>query len=144
MFQEPGSASLRERISEARRESADGLAWEMDREQVLPVVEKLARGHVAYEEYPRLAGPTSISIHPLACMSELERREFEDGAGCGRLFPELGSLALARVSKEAFEDSWVEVQTGRYRYSFSVFDTHLSVRIVVREYLACEAIWDCA
>lgn len=37
---------------------------------------------------------------------------------------------------------WVEVQPGRYRYASADYRDGFSVKIVIREYLACEAWWN--
>jgi hypothetical protein len=36
---------------------------------------------------------------------------------------------------------WVEVQSGRHRYHAFEEDDGAVVRIVLSEYLACEAVW---
>lgn len=77
-------------------------------------------------------------------MSEEQFRSFNTVPFEG-LFPEIGSRAFLRtvvVSKNVFtyENGWLTVQEGRYRYSISWSD-RIAVRMVLSEYLACEVIW---
>ena len=135
------SAALRERITAARREAATGPAWEMDPQRVQRVVMKLARGHVAFEEYARLSEPSSINFAPLVLMSAETRCWFESGYDGSPLLPEVGSRALGRIAKDASGSGWIDVQPGRYRYAFTAHRAGVSVRLVIREYLACSVSW---
>lgn len=137
------SAALRERITATRREGVTGPAWEMDRQRVQKVVMKLARGHVAFEEYPRLSEPASVNFVPLLLMSPETRCRFESGYDGSPLLPEVGSRALGRIAQDASGSVWVDVQPGRYRYALTADSTGVSVRLVIREYLACSVSWAC-
>jgi hypothetical protein len=74
-------------------------------------------------------------------MSE-EKREGFEGARETRLLPEVGSRALQRllIVPGAAHGDWIDVQKGRYRYMTSQA-SGLMVRMVIREYLACEIVW---
>jgi hypothetical protein len=103
---------------------------------------KLARGHAAFEiNEPQLDEPASIFVEPFENMGEEDRDGFEHAPET-RLFPEVGSRAMQRlitIPGSAHGD-WVEVQEGTYRYMTSQA-CGLMVRIVIREYLACEVVW---
>ena len=134
-------------IEAGRREEVGGrLIWEPDFARVRNVVLKLARGHVAYElGEPQLGEPEHLGFIPLCAMSPEERDVFEanpDPELSG--WPEIGSRAFLRIAvvgKEAFpDDVWQVVQPDRYRYWVSASGA-AHVRMVLSEYLACEAAW---
>ena len=137
-----GSVALFERLSAAERRLEDGPAWEMEGERVRRIVLKLAKGHAAFEHQWHLPEPNTIAIAPLHAMREDERAQFEQGDSGLRLLPELGSMALRRTALSAGTSQWVEVQHGRYRYTSAIYLNGFSVRLVIREYLACEVWWD--
>ncbi|NMM43601.1 hypothetical protein HH303_03870 [Rhodospirillaceae bacterium KN72] len=117
----------------------------MDQQRVDIVVLKLARCHVAFElNEPRIDTPKYLSVRPLTLMTDLERDEFENGGHGLAVWPEVGSRAMQLVisaDDDAFSEGWLVVQPSRYRFHTSQ-DDGLCVRIVIREYLACEVRWD--
>lgn len=139
---------LHRRIEGARkRDESDSLLWEPEAARVRNVILKLARGHAAYELYPKLDEPTVVSFVPLQILSEEERLAFELlTADKLDLWPEIGSRAFLRAfgkSPDRLEHSgdWIVVQRGRYRYAVSEADGVI-VRMVLSEYLACEVVWE--
>ena len=42
---------------------------------------------------------------------------------------------------DAFDEGWLVVQEGNYRFRTSQANG-LTVKIVLREYLGCEVVWD--
>jgi hypothetical protein len=111
------------------------------------VVLKLARGHAAYELYPKFENPDHISIFPLPALDDRARQTFEGGDGnVVEPWPEIGSRAFMRASgakPDLFSQigDWIIVQPDRYRYA--VKETGgISVRIVLSEYLGCEVFWE--
>jgi hypothetical protein len=142
-----GNPSLQRRIEYSRRkDEADSLFWEAEIDRLRKVVSKLARGHAAYELYPKIEEPLQVTFAPLLTLSEVERNAFENVAS-GRLalWPEIGSRAFLRACGETpdrLERSrdWVVVQPGRYRYSAVEMDG-VFVKIVLSEYLACMVFW---
>jgi len=78
-------------------------------------------------------------------MSESERAAFErteDGDLAG--FPEVGSRAMQRllvVDPGVFSEGWITVQDGNYRFNVSD-ENGMAVKIVLREYLACQIVWE--
>lgn len=134
-------------IDAGRRKNLFGdLEWETDSARVRNVVLKLARGHVYYElGEPQFGEPEQLWFVPLEVMSAEQREAFEANTGSGlAAWPEIGSRAFHRVSvvgPEAFiDDGWQVVQPGRYRYWVS-WSGEARVRMVLSEYLACEAAW---
>lgn len=77
---------------------------------------------------------------------ELDRFEERPDPGAVELgvWPEVGSRMMSRLliaENEVFDEGWLVVQEGRYRYKLN-WHAGLDVRIVIREYLACQIIWD--
>ena len=132
-------------LMKAKLESGGEVTWRFDASRVENVVLKLARGHAAYElNEPKLAKPDALWFKPLIVMGDREREEFEIEEVGPSVWPEIGSRAMNRlliVGDKVFEEGWLLVQQGRYRYRTSQ-DSGLRVRMVLREYLACEVIWE--
>jgi hypothetical protein len=110
------------------------------------VVLKLARGHAAYEyNQPQLQEPECFEVRPLCVMSETERSAFESVQEEGLAgWPEVGSRAMQRLivaGADVFSEGWIVVQDGNYRFHVSE-EGGLAVKIVLREYLACQVIWE--
>jgi hypothetical protein len=143
-----GNPALQRRIEASRRrDQADNLLWQPEINRVRKIVLKLARGHVAYELYPKLDEPLEVTFVPLPTLSEEEQSAFENlTSGRLDLWPEIGSWAFRRASgkgPDRFEQSgdWVVVQPGRYRYA-AVETGGLLVKVVLSEYLACAVSWE--
>jgi hypothetical protein len=137
---------LLERLKRAKSEGDGGPVWSVENDRVMAVVLKLARGHGAYEyNEPRLKAPDYISVKPLATMLDGERGTFEDSATefvAG--WPEVGTRAIQRllvVGSDVFQEGWHIVQDGNYRFRVSQ-EEGLTVKIVLREYLACHVVWE--
>ena len=136
---------LRGQIERSKCESESKLERQPEHARVENVVIKLARGHAAFElNEPQLTKPDSVRIVPLLCFHDHERTEFEGSAGDLELWPEVGSRAMIRLiegPEDAFTDGWLIVQPDRYRYRTSQLGG-LAIRLVIREYLAAEVVWD--
>lgn len=140
------NGSLIRRLKRARSEGEDGPVWSIENDRIRTVVLKLARAHAAYEyNEPRLGEPDQIDFRPLLAMRGDEREEFErteEGMLAG--WPEVGSRAMQRlliVRSDVWQEGWLVVQDGNYRFRISEEDG-LTVKIVLREYLACQVAWD--
>jgi len=142
--------ALRYRIEDARkRDEADNSLWETEADRIRNVVLKLARGHAAYELYPKLEEPSIVGFAPLQILSDDRIFAFEQVAGGDRigLWPDIGSRSFRRAFGKSpdrlpFTGGWVVVQPDRYRYV--VVETGgVLVRMVLSEYPACEVVWDC-
>jgi hypothetical protein len=139
---------LQNRIASSMRIGLDDTPlWEPEFERVLNVVLKLARGHAAYELYPKFENPDHISVFPLSALDDRERQTFEGGDGnVVEPWPEIGSRAFMRASgakPDLFPQigDWIIVQPDRYRYAVKE-SGGISVRIVLSEYLGCEVSWE--
>jgi len=142
------NAALQRRIGASQRKDRTGnLLWRPEFERIRKVLLKLARGHVAYELYPKLEEPNRVVFAPLSTLSLQERRAFEDAnLGDLTLWPEIGTRAFLRASDKRpnqFEQKgdWILVQPGRYRYAVAETSGVL-VRMVLSEYLACLVLWE--
>jgi hypothetical protein len=133
------------RLQNSRSTVTSTPVWNIENDRVRRVVIKLARGHVAYElNEPQLEDPDDLEFRPLPTLTDMERDRFEASSGSLTApWPEVGSRSLQRmlvVGSEVYEPGWIEVQGGNYRYSVSQ-DGGPTVKIVLREYLACEVRW---
>jgi len=144
-----GNPALKCRINSSRREDeADNCLWQPETDRVRRMVLKLARGHAAYELYPKIEEPLEVYYAPLSTLSQEEKTAFENTL-FGELYPpwpEIGSRAFLRAcgkNPDGFDQSgdWVVVQPDRYRYA--VVETGgVLVRVVLSEYLACFVAWE--
>lgn len=136
------SKKLQRRLSQSRRVTKDGIAWEVEMGRLKNVVVKLAKGHCSFENVPQNYLPTTVSIKPLVALTPETRQQFESTGHPLAIFPEIGSRAFIRIFESDSTESgnsWIEVQQDRYRYAFSTLnDGTTIVKIVLRNYLACE------
>lgn len=140
-----GNPSLLARLQQARADGEDGPVWAVENDRVNRVILKLARCHAAFElNEPQLQEPSHIGVKPLPLMTEDERAAFEDQDGAFEIWPEVGSRAMQRMivaGTDVFSEGWLVVQEGNYRFRVSQTNG-LTVKIVLREYLGCEIVWD--
>jgi hypothetical protein len=145
------NSRLAERLRKLRVVNENGIVeWRADTKRMAAVLLKLARGHVAYElNEPRPEEPKFFAFKPLFSMSEFERNAFEDDGprdlASEPFWPEVGSRAMQRmmvVGNMLLDEGWLIVQEDRYRFLPLQGAAGVGARIVVREYLACEVIWD--
>jgi hypothetical protein len=145
------TTSLRARIERGKREAKtigrdDLIVWRPEERRVQNVILKLARGHAFFElNEPMLDQPTRLLTTPLHLLADEDRGKFEASALEDfpiAPWPEVGSRAMQRLASGAdMVDGWVVVQPGRYRYQ-AIAAGFVSVKMVLRDYLAAEVIWD--
>jgi hypothetical protein len=139
------SSGLVTKLRRARSEGGGGTTWAVEHHRARNIVLKLARCHAAYElNEPELGEPAVVGFRPLPSFTAEERAAFEDEGGCEQAFwPEVGTRAMQRmlvVGANAYSEGWFVVQDGNYR--FQVYQApNTTVKIVIREYLACEVAW---
>lgn len=116
------------------------VIWQPSIERLLPPLIKNARGHFIYELGERAEGdPIKAGMAPLDSLDAEGRAAFET-VSLGQVWPEVGSRMMTRMAAgTGLTNGWVVVQPSVYRYAIHELR---SVRIVLREYLAFEAIWD--
>jgi hypothetical protein len=146
---------LVERLKAARIPTQGQPIWRFEEERVRNVIMKLAHGHSAYElnDPHHMEEPEGYVVKPLAVMTQSEREEFEERPNPEEFeygtWPEVGSRMMQRlmvvVSGEepigVFEEGWLVVQEGRYRYRVS-WDGGTRIRMVLYEYLAADVWWE--
>ncbi len=139
------NSSLLTRLQQARTDGAEGPVWAPEDDRVNRVVLKLARCHAAFElNEPRLQDPSRLEVKPLLLMTDDERVVFERGDDAFVIWPEVGSRAMQRLivaGTDAIVEGWLVVQEGNYRFRTSQANG-LIVKIVLREYLGCEIVWN--
>tara|TARA_R110002049_G_scaffold20717_6_gene75926 strand:+ start:7477 stop:8193 length:717 start_codon:yes stop_codon:yes gene_type:complete len=141
------SPALRSRIDSARttyktRGGKTSVIWKPEIERVNRIVVKNARGHAFFEfGEPLLSEPEHVWAMPLQSLTSEQRAEFEGSGDQVQGWPEVGSRMLTRVvSGQDLTNGWVVVQDGVYRYRVSQQGL-MSVRSVLRDYLATEVFW---
>lgn len=150
------SPALRSQLERARREVGGATVFVPETARVENVMRKLAAGHSVYElSLVPLCRPSRLLCRPLALMSEQERSDFETPPDV-EMFGEVGSRGMQRtaVVQVVLQDptghqhaahfllhDWVVVQQNRYRYLAAQSGSGVMVRIVLSEYLGCEAWW---
>lgn len=148
--------SLRAKLEAAKRVLNGQAQFQVEEDRVKNVLLKLARGHAVFELSSLCkAEPQSFWWSPLELLDEAHREAFED-IQVVQMFGEVGSRNLQRLfvtqitsQTTAGETSvqnllindWVEVQTDRYRYHAIDEGATKIIKIVIGEYLACEARW---
>lgn len=120
--------------------------WRPDLSRLIPPLVKNARGHFMYELGEAPDGePVSAVAAPLTALTAEQRAGFE-AVSLGAAWPEVGSRMMTRVAwlttggeGPDMEDGWIVVQPDVYRYAIHEYR---AVRMVLREYLAFEAVWE--
>lgn len=135
---------LAARLAASRVETREAILFNIEERRVRRALLKLVRGHMQYElNEQALAEPSQFNYAPLPTLESETRQRFERLVGAGELavWPEVGSRAMQRlVEGQDLEGGWVVVQPGRYRYA-TLADSRIGVRLVLSEFLACEAVW---
>ena len=137
------SAKLAAQLASARFESGGRTYFSVDHAKVRRVLLKLARGHSLFELNETCKSePTYFGYCALETMSEENRLRFEK-LQSATLWPEVNCRAMQRliILGNELQPDWLVVQRGRYRYGTAWGVGTVVVRIVLSEYLACEAIW---
>ena len=125
------------------------VLWEPELDRVRRVLVKNARGHVLYElGEPMLEQPSHVSVCPIQAMTAHQVDQFEN-VPYGSGWPEVGSRMMRKAfiihspgdAQEAYFDGWQDVQGSVYRYAVTQGPSGILVRMVLREYLACEVGW---
>jgi len=136
-------------IEGSRHVTENGTSFDIDIGRVRRLVVKLAQGHAAFELNEKLdEDPHTVSFFPLHLLNAAERKQFEEIEDLPMFlpWPEVGSRAMQRaaagcdLSLGTSDLSWIEVQSGRYRY-LTVAYTPVEVRMVLSEYLRCRVAW---
>lgn len=144
--------SLRARI-ESSKTLVDGqVAFTPEAARIDNVMLKLARGHAAYElSKPCRTDPDGFWCRPVSLIPENELFDFNSPEQ-PQIFGEVGSRNMQRFSlmsldmidgsRESFlMNSWIEVQKNLYRYQAIHGIDGIVIRIVISEYIACQAVW---
>jgi hypothetical protein len=143
-------------IAAGRSEEGGEIRWSYDNERIRNVVLKLARGHAAFEQSRRFRhDPTHYAVCPLHLLSPAERSAFE-APDIPQMWGEVGSRAMQRtaviqLTLRAEDGSasivgfpfndWIEVQSQRYSYFTAATADGVTVRMLIRGFLACEVNW---
>lgn len=120
------------------------LTWRPETDRIHSVVLKNARGHAFFEfGEPMREEPDHVWAVPLVSMTPERRSDFENIGASGGVagWAEVGSRMMTRqITGQDMDGDWVVVQPGVYRYAVFQEGT-MTVRSVLREYLATEVFW---
>lgn len=107
------------------------------------IVFKLASGHSLFKQnIPQYNTPASIKWFYLQTLDVTDRHLFEQEPQMD-IFPEVGSRTVIVIDAYGCPRySWEIVQEGTYRYLVASDENSIIVKIVFREFLACEVIWE--
>ena len=150
------SPRLRAKLESARVEGSDPVQFKVEQERVERVFLKLAQGHAAFElSQVCRRKPDSIVVAALESLPAEVQDEFQS-AHIAQLLGEVGSRGMQRqfavhvpvenqdgagLNLGFVATDWVDVQNQQYRY-LAIDDVGgIRVKILVREYLACEVVW---
>lgn len=148
--------ALRARIEKAKYLDGGRVHFRIEKDRIRNVLLKLARGHAVFELSTSCRDePTSFWWSPLEQLPEQEQEMFHS-AHVAHLLGEVGSRGMQRQYVTQLQlqgdnghpstiglivTDWVDVQEDTYRY-LAIHDTDsVKIRIVIREYLACEVTW---
>lgn len=135
------SKGLARLIKNSLNSDKDGaIAFSFDSERVRKVLLKLVKGHAAFEfNEPQYTEPAILNFSPLHCLPESAQMSFNTPP-LATGYPEVGSRGMQRAL--SCPDGWVDVQPGRYRYLAVLNGGQSIIRLVISEYLGCEAVWE--
>lgn len=136
---------LRAMLEQARSQADGKITFALDQKRISAVLIKLAKGHALYELHEScVQAPDKFNYAPIELLST-EQREYFENPEVSSVWPEVGSRAMQRLlvaGADVSSSGWIDVQPGRYRYHASI-GNGIEVRIVIHEYLACLAQWEC-
>ncbi|MDP2030882.1 MAG: hypothetical protein Q8K12_14690 [Thiobacillus sp.] len=151
------SPVLRARIESSKTFDGGRTVFEVEHERVRRVLLKLARCHAAYELKQECRDePASIWWQPVEVLTEQFLEEFNSPLAI-QTYGEVGSRGMQRLRVAEIKlagpngderllhlifNDWVEVQEARYRYQAIDDGGLVRIKIVIGEYLACEAVWE--
>ncbi|WP_095448451.1 hypothetical protein [Ochrobactrum quorumnocens] len=142
------NVALRARIERSKTVERDlfgqeTVAWSPEHDRLRRVLIKNARGHAFYElGEPMLGEPSRVWFGPLVVLDETQSEVFENVVWPEGLMPEVGSRLMTRfITGDDLDEGWIIVQEGVYRYAV-LQSGGVIVRLVMREYLAAEIIWE--
>ena len=119
------------------------VQWTPEIERIARVIVKNARGHALFElGLPLLSDPAYVGFSPILVMSD-EQTAHSQSEPESMLWTEVGSRMMQRmVIGDLQPGGWVEVQPGTYRYAVYQLGNQTLIRMLLRDYLACEVAWD--
>ncbi|WP_250633087.1 hypothetical protein [Pinirhizobacter soli] len=151
------SPALQARLAAARNDADEQVSYSVESERLRKVLLKLTKGHAMFElSWFADKEPASLWWSPLVSLTEEQCSAFEE-APSPSMLGEIGSRATQRITvlqakligsdgreyvANLVLNDWVDVQEDRYRYLATDRDGSIRVRVVLGEYLACEAVWE--
>ncbi len=135
-----GKPGLKVKLQKAMRVIDGNTFFEVEQERMRNVVLKVANGLAMYELHsPQYDQASEVAILPLSILTEEQLDKFEMPP-MPVLWPEVGSRGMDRLARTFPYSEWIIVQPNNFRY-LAYMGPRMSIRMVIREYLACEIIW---
>lgn len=136
---------LRERLEKSKKVINGQTHFQSEVERIERVIKKLAQGHAKFENSEtQFEEPYRVWFQPITLMTETESDDFFANEEL-TLIPEIGSRAFQRTMVDEMgipKAYWKEVQENNYSYSIAHVPSGLRIRILIRNYLVGEVIWE--
>jgi len=136
---------LRERLEKSKKIIDGQTHFESEMKRIERVIKKLAQGHAKFENSEtKFEKPCRVWFQPISLMTEKECYDFFENEELA-LIPEVGSRAFQRTMIDEIgipRAYWKEVQENNYSYSIAHISRGLRIRILIRNYLVGEVIWE--
>ena len=112
---------------------------ELEDSRIKNVIQKLAIGHILHETGTKVwKPPLRLQYRFLQAMTAQMLDKFNDVIE-DAMFPEVGSRLWQRIVEKG--NTWIEIQARNYRY-FINGGSVVFVRLVIKEMLFAEVVWD--
>lgn len=136
---------LHNKLEKALYYENGNISFKIKIESFENVLLKLAFGHLKYENSEtEFRNPTQIWFKPIHLMTENEKLYFFSTSETDKA-PEVGSRAMQRMylteNGIPFQN-WNHVQDKVYSYLVSISLGLSQVKLLIRNYLACEIVWN--
>lgn len=137
---------LQKRIEESKFEENGIIYFKAEEERLRKVIVKLVKGHAKFEySQPQFEEPQHLWANALGSLTQEQLNDFLSVKKSAiDKVPEIGSRAFHRVLiSEQFivQEKWIEVQERNYSYLTEDLGDSIRVKLIIRMFLAVEAIW---
>jgi hypothetical protein len=139
------NSKLHSRLEKAIHVDKGIVTFNIETDRFENVLQKLAFGHIKYENSEtEFNKPTLIWFKPVHLMTKEEELYFFSISELQKA-PEVGSRGMQRMylnENGVPVENWNQVQEDVYSYLVSISMSQSKVRLIIRNYLACEVIWN--
>ncbi|HPJ03184.1 MAG TPA: hypothetical protein PKU80_10125 [Candidatus Limiplasma sp.] len=116
------------------------VSIELENKRIENVIQKFALCHIQYETGTKAySAPSYLTYSFIPQMSPQEYYEFNNPVS-DTILPEIGCRLFQRIYDNG-DNFWIIIQGGSYRYYVNA-GSSVFVRIVIKEMLFCEVVWN--